>query len=177
MSVRLLLAAVLAAGLVAAAMPVVESAQDARADRAVEDQGDRLVAAIETLARRSDPVPPGVPGARRRVRIDVPDGERDGPWMIIGSIPAGSGTGAPEADSARTDVLSIPTGGESTRLLPADTDVRIVRNGSIRGDGAGLSIHEDTVLTLGYVIRNGTRSVTITRGFTSESGTTPGHAG
>ncbi|MFB6153338.1 MAG: hypothetical protein ABEJ27_03710 [Halodesulfurarchaeum sp.] len=177
MSIRLVLAAVLGAGLIAAAMPVVESAQQARADRAVDERAVRLAAAIEQMARRNDPVPPGVAGARRRVRIDVPDADREGPWMTVGTIPAGVERLAPEADSPRTDVLSTLTGGESPRLLPVDTDVRIVRDGTICADGAGLSIHEDTVLMLGYVIRNGTPSVTVTREFTSENGTTPGHAG
>lgn len=167
MSVRVLLAVVLAAALLASSLPAIQDAQRARADHQLRGSADRLGAAIEDVSRHNDPVPLDVPGARRRVQVEVPtNAERA--VLQIHATPRGNRSGAP----ARIDV-SVP--GNPTRHTMTAAPLGIWRDGRVVRDGPPLTLREDTVLTLGYRRVNGTPTVTVARGFKSGNRTTSGH--
>lgn len=157
MSVRLLLAAVVTLALLAGSIPAIEQANRARADQALADTTDRLSAAITSLERRSDPVPPGIPGARRRVEIDLPEGSTTARLTID---PKGV---APDINDS--GAIRYRVSGSQTRVEPVDADIAVVgRAGQIVSRETPLVIREDTVVTLGYRFVDGESVVTVARG-------------
>jgi hypothetical protein len=170
MSVRLLLAVVVAAALIASSLPAIDAAQQARADQTLDESTQEIRDAVSLLVRHNDPVPPGIPGARRRVRIEVP-AQTPEATLTLGS----AGEGGHPADGNRTDVISSRIRGRDLKVTPIDADVRIVRDGSICSDGTGLRLHEDAIVTLSYVLVDGDPTVVATRGFKSPNPTTQSH--
>ncbi|MEF8771260.1 DUF7311 family protein [Halodesulfurarchaeum sp.] len=156
MSLRLLLAVVLAGALVAASMPAIQAAQRTQADRQLSTTVDDLNTAAMALVRQSDPVPPGVPAATRRVRVSLPDKPADA-GITIG----------PPADGNTSGRSQIRT------MVPGDPPGHTVLNETIRPhgpDGAvswndSLTVRESTELTLHYRRVDGTAVITVARGF------------
>lgn len=72
--IRVVLAALLSAAVVATALPAVERAQRHRAAELATDELADLRDAAERLAAANDPAPPGTSGATRAVAVRVPRG-------------------------------------------------------------------------------------------------------
>lgn len=173
MSVRLVLAVIVALALLASAIPLVEQAQRARGEQQVESSVDTVRETASRLARRNDPVPSGVPGARTRVRIDLP--ENAGPVVL--RIGAGFGRpGSNKDDTNDTDLLSYRVDGGERRTVPVDVDIRARHGPEMRSDSDALVIREDTTITMGYRLVEGAPVVTVVRGFKSGNRTSESHA-
>ncbi len=69
---RVALAVTLAAAILAAALPVIETGGIQHSDQRVAAELDRLETVAETLAARNDPPPAGETGARQRVTVNLP---------------------------------------------------------------------------------------------------------
>lgn len=155
MSLRLLLAVVVTAALLAASLPAIQSAQQARADQALTGTVDRIESATVDLVRHSDPVPPGVPGAVRQVRVEIPR-QPTGVTLALGPDPEGgngSATVIRGSVPGEPDVvarLDVP-------VRPSGADRPVQANGS-------LSVGDSTTLTLEYRRVAGEPVVTVTRG-------------
>lgn len=147
MTVRVVLAVLLALALVAAAQPAIEHAQDTRDAAALDAAVDRTGDAISDLHRRSDPGPTFATAPRRTLDLDVPDGAE----LRIASAP-------PRLESQLGD------GRTTHRSLP----VRVVTC----GDTSELSGE----MTLVYVTTPAGPVVVATRGFIPWNGTTASHA-
>lgn len=76
---RTVVAVCLAAALLAVSLPAAERALTERAATLAAGELDRLDAAAATLAAETDPVPDGVPGARRPFRFEFPRASSAGP--------------------------------------------------------------------------------------------------
>lgn len=143
MIVRLVLAIVVAAALLGAAMPVVEDARHdvsaTEADRAAQELAD----AITQVSRSSDPVPPGVPGAKRVVTVDLPPDAT----VRVGGAPNES-----EADGPGSDLITYDVGpGTSGRdRVPVDTGV--VVDGAVKSDGEALVLRGAERVVVRYVL-------------------------
>lgn len=72
--IRVVLAVLLSAAIVAMAVPAAEQGREERADALVQEEATTLGATVERLARRNDPVPAGEHGATRPVTVRIPDG-------------------------------------------------------------------------------------------------------
>lgn len=169
MSVRLLLAVVVATALLASSLPAVDAARTARAEYVLSESTQRTHDAMVQLPRRNDPVPPGVPGARRQVAVSLPP---DG----AGSLRIGDGGDSSQIDDdRRSDVLVYQVDGENPHVRRLETDVRVVRNGVIQSDDTALVLRRDSVLTLRYVRLDGVPTILVTRGFKSSNRTNPAH--
>lgn len=153
MIVRVLLAVLLAAALVTAAMPAIEDARSGVAASTAEREATRVASAVDRLPRRSDPVPRGVPGARRVLVVDP--GSRG--TVRIGAAPGVSGL---DADG---DVVSFEAGGTRGRST-VDPAVRVVgRNGTLRADAHPLVVRDRQRVVLGYALVDGRPVVTVAR--------------
>jgi hypothetical protein len=156
MSVRLLLAVVLAGALIAASLPAIDAAQQAHADAELTTAAEDLTAATQWLVRHSDPVPLGVPAATRRVTV-TPPAEPDGARLLVGPPPDSS-----HANGSRLTVQIPGDPATHTRLGP--TVRPMAGDGTVRWNGS-LSIRDPTELTLTYRQVGGRPVVAITRGF------------
>lgn len=178
MIVRVVLAVVVASALLAASMPAVREVNQYRADQTVASSADRLEAAVDALERDSDPVPPGVPGARRRVRIEVPDHPTGSALRIEPETPgleAGS-DGEQNGSSGRT-TLTYTAAGTDEPIHVLDTNVRVAHDDGVAPRGTVLEVREDTVLTLNYRLVDGRPTVTVARGFKPEDRANHSHVG
>lgn len=154
MSVRAVLAVALTVALLGASLPAVD---DARAERtrATLDADLRGVAAAATdVAASDDPVPPGRGGARRIVRLRVPERAWTAAgveYVAVGRRPADGEGGALayRLDGGPPRRLRVP----GVRLRAAD------------GDPAGVVVRRAGVhrLALGLVDRGGAPTVTVGR--------------
>lgn len=156
MSLRLLLAVVLAGALVAASMPAIQAAQRTQADHQLSTTVDDLDSTATTLVRQSDPVRPGVPAATRRVRVSLPDKPADA-GITIGPPADGDSSGRSQI---RTTVPGNPTG----HTVLNETIRPDGQNGTVRWNDS-LTIRESTELTLHYRRVDGTAVITVARGF------------
>lgn len=77
---RVVLAVAMAAALLAASLPAVETARVHYGDEQTVGELEALEAAATTLAERNDPPPPGVAGPRRTVTLSLPEGT----WSAAG---------------------------------------------------------------------------------------------
>ncbi|MFB6114040.1 MAG: hypothetical protein ABEJ58_08065 [Halodesulfurarchaeum sp.] len=170
MTLRVLLALLVATALLASSIPAMDAAYRTRTDHVLGSNVDRIRETIGQIRRRSDPVPIGVPGSRHRVHVDVPD---RGPNALlrIGHVP---GLDRP-VDDAESDVIGVRVGSEDTTVTIVDSDIRVVRNGEVRSEDAGLLIREDVTLTMTYATVNGNSTILLTRGFTSPNPTSIDH--
>ena len=169
MSVRLLLAAIVALALLSSSLPLVQESQRARADRQVSASADDLRDTVVSMARQNDPVPLGVPGARSRVSVDLPD--NGGPTELrIGARPDGT-----DGDTNTTDVLWYRVAGEDPVTIPVGVDVRVWRGAKLASDDTALVVRDDSTLTVGYHVVSGTPVVTVGRGFKPGNRTSQSH--
>lgn len=72
--IRVLLALILTVALAGVGFQAIERGRVDRTTARLDDAADRLIRAASLLVARDDPTAAGVPGARRVVRIDLPDG-------------------------------------------------------------------------------------------------------
>ena len=155
MSLRLLLAVVVAGALVAASMPAIQAANQTRADHQLSTSVDELEGAASAMVRQNDPVQPGVPGATRQVSMSVPQKPAN-TRLTIGPV---ENTESTDRTLVRTTVPGKPA--ETTildvRIRPGGPDGTVSWNDS-------LTISETTDLTLSYRRVNGTPVITV-RGF------------
>lgn len=112
MIVRLLVGVAVAVALLSLSLPVVENARIASSDSAVRDALDRLTEVASTMAARNDPVPPGAPGAREPLALQLP-GTGPGRARIARLHLAANG---PTATVARWHVAGAD--GDRQRVLP-----------------------------------------------------------
>lgn len=158
MSVRVVLAVLVAVALVAAAMPAVEDARQGVTATTTEREAGHLRDAIRSIRRTSDPVPRGVPGARRLVTVEVPTGTGDAPTLRVGS-----GDADPTLDGNHSDVVTydVPpgTGGRETVAV----DVRVVRDGYVQPDDEALVLRGTQTVAVRYVLVDGEPTVTVAR--------------
>ncbi|MFB6281744.1 MAG: hypothetical protein ABEH40_06975 [Haloferacaceae archaeon] len=71
--IRVLLALILTVALAGVAFQAIERGRIDRTTTRLDDAADRLIRAASLLVARDDPTAAGVPGARRVVRIDLPE--------------------------------------------------------------------------------------------------------
>ncbi|MFB6085355.1 MAG: hypothetical protein ABEJ84_00895 [Halodesulfurarchaeum sp.] len=156
MSVRLLLAVVLAGALVAASLPAIEAAQRTRADSELSTAVDEIEIATSAMVRHSDPVPPHVPGATRRVRVEPP-AQPDGAGLTIEP--------APGSDSRNGSLLTVMIPGEpAEKTLLAPTIRPLGPEGSVRWKES-VTVSEPIELIFTYRRADGTPVIEVTRGF------------
>lgn len=156
MSVRLLLAVVLAGALVAASMPAIDAAQRAQADSELSRSVEEIETATSAMVRHSDPVPPDVPGATRRISVEPP-AEPDGASLTIGP--------APESDPRNGSLVTVRIPGkpaDRTRLSP--TVRPLGPDGTVQWDDS-IAVSEPVELTLTYRNVDGTPVIEVARGF------------
>lgn len=125
---RVVVAIALAAALLGASMPAVDTARIDHAEARMAAEVDGLAATAERLQERNDPAPPGVPGARREVRLHLPGPSWGSASLDYLSIP-GAVTGSRGANYTEV-TWRVEGGRRTTRKLP----VRLV------GPGDGLTV-------------------------------------
>jgi hypothetical protein len=148
--VRTALAVVLAAALLAAALPAVETAGEERAARAAEERVDRLAAALEALYA-ADPTRPGTPGARRAVQVALPPPGTFGgglAYLAVGGRPGANGS----VDDRTRDVLAYRVHGRDARVAAVvPVDLRVLRGGDPAPDGEPLVLRGDATVVFRLV--------------------------
>jgi hypothetical protein len=152
-SVRLVLAVILAAALLGAAMPVVD---DARQDVAVADAdraAQNLADAMADLSRSSDPVPRGVPGGRRAVTVDLPQDAS----LVVGSTE----NGTTSTRSAGVVTARVPPSADRTTRI--STSVRVVEGGRVQNPNRRLVLRDGARVRFRYVLVDGVPTVTVAR--------------
>lgn len=163
MIVRLLLAAVVAAALLGAAMPVVDDARHDHARTDADRAATSIAEAITDLHRSSDPVPRGVPGAERVVTVDLSEGAS----VTVGGEPnlssSDGGDNATEPDDVPGSVVSYRVQGGTTGRTAVDVDVRAVTDGEGGPDHDGLVLRDGERAVLRYELVDGEPTVTVTR--------------
>lgn len=188
MSVRVLLSVVLAAALVAAAAPGVDSARTAHAEHAADAGIDEVADAIVAL-QRNDPAPTLDLAARRVVRVRLPDRPSLGadPVLVVGAAGSRDPDARPSShvddrmDGPRSDVLVSHAGGRQ-RVRRVHVDVRTLASEpaaagapALAADDEGLRVAGDTTIVLAYVERAG-RPTVVVREFIPGDGTNASHA-
>lgn len=71
--IRAVLSVAIAVALLATSLPAIEEARTDRTEQQLELASDRIERGILSLAFEDDPTPPGDPGARRTVTVDLPE--------------------------------------------------------------------------------------------------------
>lgn len=156
MTVRLLLAVVLAGALVAASMPAIDAAQRSQADSELSRTVEEIETATSAIVRHSDPVPPGVPGATRRITVEPP-AQPDGASLTIAPVP--------DSDSRNGSVVTVRIPGEPADRTHLSPTVRpLGSDGTVQWDDS-IAVTEPIELTLTYRRVNGTPVIEVTRGF------------
>lgn len=156
MSVRLLLAVVLAGALVVASMPAIQAAQRTQAESELSTSVDAIETATWAMVRHSDPVTPGVPAATRRIRVALPS-QPVGATLVIHSPP-----GSPPRTATRL-TTTIP--GEPPSQTRLNATVRPVGpDGTVRWNSS-LTVRKSVELTLRYRLVDGSPVITVSRGF------------
>ena len=143
MSVRLVLSVVVAAALLGAAMPVVEDARHdvsaTEADRAAQHLADT----ITQVSRSSDPVPQGVPGAKRVVTVDLPPDA---------TVRVGGALNESEADGSESDLITYDVGPATSGRERVPVDTRVVVDGVVQPDSEGLVLRGSERVVVRYVL-------------------------
>lgn len=145
--VRVLLTVVVAAALVAVAVPLVEDARRETARTAGERALDRVADGVRALVARSDPTTG--PGARRTVTVRVPGataGRMAVRWVAVGGLP---GPRTP-AEPPGTDLLAYRVAGSVRVLRLTAADLRVRTAEGRLGDGEPLVLRGRTRLVLRY---------------------------
>lgn len=160
MIVRLVLAVIVAGALLGAAMPVVEDAQRDVATTDAERASQSIAEAIESLHRSSDPVPRGIPGAKRTIRVEVPEA---GTVTIGGGPPVES---ADEPDTETTtgsarDAVSYHVAPSSSGRTTVPVAVRVVEDGAVQPPGTELVLRDTRRIVLRHELVDGEPVVTV----------------
>ncbi len=156
MSVRLLLAVVLAGALVAASMPAIHSAQRTQAEYELSTNVEEIESATTAMIRHSDPVMPGVPGATQQITV-TPPAQPEGVSLTIGP--------APDLSPRNASRLTTTIPGEPPARTRLNVPVRpLGPDGTVQWSES-LTIRESTELTLTYRRVDGTPVITVARGF------------
>jgi hypothetical protein len=166
-ALRAVLAAVLALALLGVSLPAVEEARQERAEETADRTATRIADAVESFARRNDPAGPGVAGARRTVRVTVPDGgfATADATVFVGGVPGQTG----KRNDTRRDGIAVRVGGRVRVAATVGVDLRT-------REGTPLALRGDGYLTLW--LRDDAVRVSRGRGreFKPENGTTARHA-
>jgi hypothetical protein len=155
---RLVLAGVLGVALLAAAAPAVDDARATNADRQVRRQVDGMTDAAASLAERSDPVPPHLPGARRTVTVTLPDDTPSSTaldYLAVGGAP----TGVNAPDPRDGDVVVYRLDGQRPRVVRVDVDLRATAD----ADDSPVVLRDDATLVLRLVRHDGRPVVVVDR--------------
>ncbi|MGM0397351.1 MAG: DUF7311 family protein [Halobacteriota archaeon] len=181
MIVRLVLAAVVAAALLGAAMPVVDDARHGVAATDADRSATAIADAITDIHRSSDPVPRGVAGAKRIVTVETADGatitvgsqsnrtasgareKRTEPGSSENGTASGTSENRTGMDGPTDDVISYRVPSGTTGTVAVDADVRVVKNGSVRPDGEGLTLRDGQRAVLRHELVEGHPTVTVER--------------
>ena len=161
---RVAVAVALASALFAVAMPAVETARVDSANGQVAAELDALAATAERLRERNDPVPLGVAGARRTVRLHFPGPSWGTASLAYLVVPGPSSDHPPgvvryrvAGSSERTRRVSLPLvgpegglivrGGGTRRLVVqrvrrGNDTVVVVRHPELKSDGAATDRHD-----------------------------------
>lgn len=167
MTVRVLLAAVVALALVGSALPAVEEAQRIRAEHELTDSAERIEAAAAAMVRSSDPVHPGVPGARRRLHLDLPE-----------TMDASIRLGRPRDGRLRNaTTIRTQVAGRQPSLHSVDVPILAAGSQTASADTGPLVLRADCVITLTYRVVDGRAVVVASRGFMRGNRTNQTHAG
>lgn len=156
MSVRPLLAVIVAGALIAASMPAIEMAQRTQADHDLSLAVESIESATERMVRHSDPVQMGVPGAKRRVQVSLP-AQPAGSKLSIGPANSSDQTG-------NTVILTSVPGSPRKRTI-LNVSVRGLEDEDTVDWSDSLTIRESAELTLRYRRVDGTPVITVARGF------------
>ncbi|UPV99350.1 hypothetical protein M0R88_12545 [Halorussus gelatinilyticus] len=156
MTVRLVLAVALAAALIAAATPAIDSARTTRTERLAERDVDRVAEAATTLATEESP------GARRTLAVSLPARSPTAAAVVvaIGGVEGGERV----EDSPRRDVLAFSVAGGPRRVRRVGTDLRVSRGGAVAGsDAAALVLRGGETYTVTLRLRrvDGRRTVVV----------------
>lgn len=111
---RAVLAVAMAAALLAVSVPVVETARVQYSDERIDRELDAIETAATTLTERNDPPPPGVPGPRQTITIDLPEKT----WSTAGVAEVRL-TPAADSEGHTTARWRVSGGTEHTRQLRA----------------------------------------------------------
>lgn len=180
---RTVLAVALAAALVAAASPALESARTTRTERLTAGELDRIEAVARNLVREESPAALGDPGPRRTLTVSLP-GESPTTAPVAYVALGGRPEEAPAADTAERDVFASRVAGSRHRVRRVDFDLRA----AVPDDDAGWRVEPDARpvvlrggetyrLALRLVRLDGRPTVLLTvREFKSEDGPTSAHA-
>jgi len=151
MSVRVLLAVLLAGALVAASLPAIEAAQRTHAETDLDTSVRTVETAVERLRTHSDPVPCGVPGARQRVQIEIPE---RGPNARLRVVPDGPHTR-----------LHVTVDESPSSVTVLNATVRPLAEARTVAWNDTLTVRESTEIWLRYRQVEGRPVVTVARGF------------
>lgn len=160
--IRTVIAALLAVALLAASQPAIDRARVGHASDRTEEELTVLQTNIQDLIASDDPVPPGVPGARRVVTVRLPRRS----WASSGVERVAIGAGQRGGDRMTWDI-----GEGSTGSLRLPVEVR-------RPDGGPLVLRRSGShqLALRLVRSEGKTAVVVRRlTFMPEGETTPVH--
>lgn len=156
MSIRLLLAVVLAGSLVAASMPAIQVAQQTLAENRLASTVEDIESTADSMCRNSDPVRPGVPGATRHVDVSIPD-KPSAARLRIGP--------RSNRSPANGTLLTRHVPGTAPDTTVLDTSLRPVGpDGTVRWNES-ITVREPTELTLTYRRVDGRSVITVARGF------------
>lgn len=173
MTVRVLLAVLISGALPASAIHAVEQAQRMRAEHQLSESDESLQSAAAGLARRNDPVPPGIPGARERVHVEVPE-TSTGATRRLGVPVSPRATGSTTAGAPGVRAVTTSVSGRAPTTYPVDVPIRSEgRVDGVRPDP--LVLQQDAHLTLEYRLVDGRPTVVVTRGFKFGNRTTQSH--
>lgn len=99
--IRVVLAVLLAASILAVALPAIDDARTTRTSDAMASAAERVSRAARTLVASDDPTAPTVPGARRVVTVRVPADSWG--WRGVRSVTIRGERGGATTETARSD--------------------------------------------------------------------------
>lgn len=196
---RAVLAVALAAAILAATFPALDSARTTRAETLTATELDRVEATGESLVREEDAVALDAAGARRTLSVSVPDASPTSAavaYVSLGGVPGDEPLADSVADGNASDLLAYRLAGGDRRVRQVGFDLRVVRNGRVLGDDRQLVLRgDDRRLTFRLVRLDGRPTVLVgvgsrptvrtaglrtanrddARNFKSENGTNPDH--
>lgn len=165
---RVVLAVVLAAAILGATLPALDSARQTRADRLAATEIDEIATTAKSLVEEEDAVRPDVAGARRTLSVSAPDASPTRAAVAYVSIGGVPGSGPPTdaaTDGGDSDVLAYRLANGEPRVRRVGVDLRVVQNGRVLGDDRPLVIRgDDRRLSLRLVRLDGRTTVLVSVG-------------
>ncbi|MFB6138288.1 MAG: hypothetical protein ABEJ42_08145 [Halobacteriaceae archaeon] len=159
--IRVVLAVVLSAALLAVALPAVEDARRDRIEADLRTAASGVASTLAQFAAHSDPVPLAAAGARRRLSVDVPSGPgARSPAVFLGGLPDGRAHG----DGPRSDVVAVGGVGRSARVVARlPVDLRRGVDGAPAADDVPIRLRADVTLLARLVRYEGRPTVLVGR--------------